>query len=301
MKAVISSVLSLALLLISAATLNAQVPTPTVDRPNSITLPGTNTPDPADDPFINPVNDIVEKRMVVERSILKYEHVREADIMWQKRIWRVLDVREKINLPFKNPERPLITILLEAADSNKIQLYGTLDDKFTTPLTPEARGAIAGGYDTVEVIDPITYEISYKPVKRELNPDDIRRYRLQEIWFFDKESSTMQVRILGIAPLKDQFDENGNFLFELPMFWVYYPGARQMLANEMAFVNGNDAAVRSWEDVFEARYFNSYIIKESNVLDRGIDLYLTNGRERLMEAERIKQEIFNFEQDLWSY
>ena len=59
--------------------------------------------------------------------------------------------------------------------------------------------------------------------------------------------------------------------------------------------------MRSWEDVFEARYFNSYIIQESNVLDRRIDGYLTSGRERLLEAERIKQEIFNFEQDLWSY
>ena len=111
----------------------------------------------------------------------------------------------------------------------------------------------------------------------------------------------MKVRILGIAPLKDEFDENGNFLYELPMFWVYYPAARQTLANEMAFANGNDAASRSWEDVFESRYFNSYVIKESNVLDRRIEGYLTNGRERLMEAERIKQEIFNFEQDLWSY
>jgi gliding motility associated protien GldN len=264
-------------------------------------LPGAGQPDPSTDPFVTPVNDIVDKRAEMEREILAYDHIREADIMWQKRIWRVIDVNEKINLPFKNRERPLINILLEAADSNVIELYSVIDDKFTTPMTEDERGAIAGGIDTVPVVNPDTYEVTYDLVPRDLNPDDIRRYRLQEIWFFDKESSTMQVRILGIAPLMDELDENGNILYERAMFWVYYPAARQMLANENTYAYGNDAAARSWEDVFESRYFNSYIIQESDVLSRRIQDKFTNGRERLMEAERIKQEIFNLEQDLWSY
>lgn len=262
-------------------------------------LPGTE--DPANDPFITPVNDIVEKRTKTERRILPYEYVREADILWQKRIWRVLDVREKINQPFNNPERPLITILMEAADEGKIQLYDTDNDKFESPMTEESRQSIAGQVDTVTVVDPITYDVTYEAVPRELNPNDIRRYRLQEVWYFDRESSTMKVRILGIAPLKDELDENGNVLYERPLFWVYYPGARQVLANENAFTSANDAANRSWEDVFESRFFNSYIIKKSNVNDLRIEDYKTDGRERLMEAERIKQDIFNFEHDLWSY
>lgn len=111
----------------------------------------------------------------------------------------------------------------------------------------------------------------------------------------------MKVRILGIAPLKDVYGEAGEFRYEQAMFWVYYPAARQVLANENAYVFGNDAANRSWEDVFESRYFNSYIIKESNVLNRRIEYIMADGRERLMEAERIKQEILNKEQDFWSY
>ena len=291
----------LALLLVFSASsvLMAQRPASSDDR-NTISLPGADQPDPSEDQFLAPVNDIVEKRMIVERKILDYEDVREADIMWQKRIWRVLDVREKINLPFANPERPLITIFMEAGTNGDIQLYDALDDKFTNPLAEADLAGLGGGIDTVEQIDA-DFNVTYVPVERMFDPTTVRRFRIQEVWFFDKESSTMNARILGIAPLKDQFDENGNFLYELPMFWVYYPAARQMLANEMAFVNGNDAAVRSWEDVFEARYFNSYIIQESNVLDRRIEDYLTSGRERLLEAERIKHEIFNFEQDLWSY
>ena len=299
----------LALLLVFSVStaLTAQRPTPTSDQtteptdPNVITLPGTdNQPDPSEDQFLAPTNDIVEKRMVVERKILDYEDVREADIMWQKRVWRVLDVREKINMPFGNPQRPLISIFMDAAERGDLQLYDTGDDKFSNPLADSDMNALGGGVDTVEQVDA-DFNVTYVEVEKVFDPSTVRRYRIQEIWFFDKESSTMNVRILGIAPLKDQFDEMGNFLYELPMFWVYYPGARQLLANEQAYVVGNDAAVRSWEDVFEARYFNSYIIQESNVLDRRIDGYLTSGRERLLEAERIKQEIFNFEQDLWSY
>lgn len=293
--------LALLLLLGTSTALVAQRPGNPQGNSGSITLPGTGQADPSQDPFLTPVNDIVEKRTQMERRILPYEHVREADILWQKRIWRVLDVREKINQPFANPERPLISILMEAANEGKIQVYGTLDDKFTTPMDEEQLGSIAGAIDTVPVVNPETYEVTYSLVPRELNPNDVLRYRLQEIWYFDRESSTMKVRILGIAPLKDETDENGNFLFEEPLFWVYYPGARQLLANENAFASANDAANRSWEDVFESRFFNSYIMKQSNVNDLRIEDYKTDGRERLMEASRIKNEIFNFEHDLWSY
>ena len=295
--------LALLFLLGTTSVLVAQRPGNPQGNSSTFELPGTGDPaaDPANNVFLTPVNDIVEKRTKNERRILAYDHVREADILWQKRVWRVLDVREKINLPFNNPERPLINILLEAAEDDKIELYSVIDDKFTTPMTEEERGAIAGGIDTVPVINPDDYSVTYDLVPRELNPDDVRRYRLQEVWYFDKESSTMKVRILGIAPLKDELDENGNVLYERAMFWVYYPGARQVLANENAFTSANDAANRSWEDVFESRFFNSYIIKESNVTDRRIEDYKTDGRERLMEAERIKQRIFNFEHDLWSY
>jgi gliding motility associated protien GldN len=293
--------LALLLLLGTSTALVAQRPGNPQGNSGSISLPGTGQADPSQDPFLTPVNDIVEKRTQIERRILPYEYVREADILWQKRIWRVLDVREKINQPFSNPERPLITILMEAANEGKIQVYGTLDDKFTTPMDEEQLGSIAGAIDTVPVVDPDTYEVTYSLVPRELNPNDVLRYRIQEIWYFDRESSTMKVRILGIAPLKDETDENGNFLFEEPLFWVYYPGARQVLANENAFASANDAANRSWEDVFESRFFNSYIMKQSNVNDLRIEDYKTDGRERLMEASRIKHEIFNFEHDLWSY
>jgi gliding motility associated protien GldN len=247
-----------------------------------------------------PLDDIVEKRMTVEHRVLPYDHLREADIFWEKRIWRVLDVREKMNKPFSYPKRPLFTILMEAAMRGDITVYSTEDDEFSAPLTPTEVAAKSASIDTVITFDPETYEEQLQVVRNELNPDDVKRYRIKEVWFFDKESSTLNVRILGIAPLIDVNDDSGNFLYENPLFWVYYPDARQTFARERVFNHGNDASPMTWEDLMEMRYFASYIYKESNVHDRRLQEYVS-GVDLLLEADRIKQEIFNFEHDLWSY
>lgn len=247
-----------------------------------------------------PLDDVVSKRITDEKRLLPYDHVREADIFWEKRIWRVIDIREKMNLPFAYPERPFFSILMDAAISEEITVYSTEDDKFTSPLTGDEVASMGATIDTVITFDPETYEEQLQVVRNDINPEDVKRFRLKEVWFFDEETSTLQVRILGIAPLIDKTDENGNFLYEKPMFWVYYPEARNILSRERVFNVGNDASPITWEDLMEMRFFASYIYKESNVRDRRLQDYLT-GIDLLLEADKIKQEIFNFEHDLWSY
>jgi len=244
-----------------------------------------------------PMDGLVERS---SRRILPYDHVREADILWEKRVWRVIDIREKMNLPFAYPERPFFSILMDAAVDGSLTTYSTEDDKFTSPLTPDEVASMGATVDTVITFDPETYEEQIQVVRNDLNPEDVKRFRLKEIWFFDEETSTMQVRILGIAPLIDVKDENGNFRYEKPMFWVYYPEARKTLADEFVFNPGNDASPNTWEDLMEMRFFASYIYKESNVLNRRLQDYLS-GVDLLREADKIKQSIFNFEHDLWSY
>ena len=247
-----------------------------------------------------PLDDIVEKRLIEEREVLEYEPIREADIFWEKRIWRVIDIREKMNLPFTYPEMPFFTIVMDAAINGEITVYSTEDDKFTYKLEPDEVASMGASVDTVITFDPETYEEQIQVVRNDLNPEDVKRYRLKEIWFFDEESSTMQVRILGIAPLIDVKDDNGNFRYEKPMYWLYYPHIRELLARHQVFNIGNDASNITWDDLFEMRYFSSTIYKESNVYDRRLQDYLS-GVDLLLEADKIKNELFNFEQDLWSY
>ena len=110
----------------------------------------------------------------------------------------------------------------------------------------------------------------------------------------------MRVRILGIAPIKDVLNEDGSFAYEEAMFWVYYPHARELLGSEKAFNPGNGASPLSWEDMLEFRYFSSYIYKKENEFNERLKDYLT-GIDILYEGEKIRNEIFNKEQDLWSY
>lgn len=247
-----------------------------------------------------PIDDIVDRKILQERKVLAYSPLREADIFWEKRIWRVIDVREKMNHTFMYPNDPFFSILQNAALNGDITLYSTESDRFEFPLDSTEVYGVFYSTDTVEIMDPVTYEITIKVIENEINWEDIKRFRIKEAWFFDENTGSMNVRILGIAPMIEVTDDNDNFRFEKPMFWAYYPETRPLLAKHKVFNPQNDAALISWEDLLEMRFFASYIFKQSNVHDLQLKHYLS-GLDLLLEAEKIKEELFNFEHDLWSY
>jgi gliding motility associated protien GldN len=247
-----------------------------------------------------PLDGVVARKTIMEKMVLPYETVRESDIMWERFIWRVIDVREKINLPFTYPSEELIAILMRGIADSSIRVYDQESDKFLYRLSNKEAATIGSTIDTIEVTNPITYEKEIQIVNNRLNPEDIKRYRIKEQWYFDKEASVLKVRILGIAPMRDVKDQQGNFIAEQAMFWIYYPDCREYLARQRVFTDGNAANPMSWEDLFEMRRFSSYIYKEDNVHDRRIQDYAT-GIDILLEGEKIKQDIFNWEHDLWSY
>jgi gliding motility associated protien GldN len=250
-----------------------------------------------DDAIETPVDGVVRRSITEERQVLAYPPVREADIVWEKRIWRVLDVREKQNLPFIAPESPLFTALREGALDGS--MYVSEDDAFKNRMSTEAVRNQLFKRDTVMTVDVETGEEIIKVVENEINWENVKRYRIKESWYFDARTSQMKVRILGIAPLYNDVDEMGNFRFERPLFWIYYPSAREELAQHRVVTpGGNVAANMTWEDWLEMRFFASVITKESNTLDRKIENYLT-GVDALMEGRRIQDAIFNFEHDMW--
>lgn len=248
-----------------------------------------------------PLDGIVERKTIMEKQVLPWEPVRESDIMWSKRVWRVIDVREKMNLPFVYPEEPFINILLAGVKDtvNGIRAYKSDNDKFKYKLSADEVKVIGSRVDSIEKLDPVTYETRVVVTVSNLNPDDVKRFRIKEDWYFDKQYSTLKVRILGIAPLKDVTDDAGNFLYEQPLFWVRYPDCREYFARHKVFSEGNDSSPMSWEDLFEMRRFSSYVWKESNVYNRRLQDYL-EANDRLLEGEKIKKEIFSFEHDLWT-
>jgi gliding motility associated protien GldN len=250
--------------------------------------------------FAQPLNDITNREVVQEKPVLKYPPIREVDIMWERRVWRVLDVREKINQPFAYPNASFFEILTSAAKSGEIPLYSTETDDFTHELTVDELNNILFTSDTVTVFDPEIYTEEIRVVQNELNAEDVKRYRVKETWFFDSQTATMKVRILGIAPMIDVYDDSGNFRYEKPLFWIHYPSSRNALARETVFNTGNDSSRMTWEDLFEMRQFSSYVYKESNVGDYKLDEHHA-GVDLLLQADKIERKIFNYEHDLWSY
>ena len=262
----------------------------------------TESSEPAEDMY---VDDIVSKRLVVENRVLPYEPIREADIAWQKKVWRVLDTREKMNLPFRYPEKPLFNVFREMIENGDITVFE--DEKFTTALTPEEVEKSLNRVDTSVIFDYDTYEEKVQVVKSEISWEDINRFRVKEIWFFDEESSRLRVRILGIAPERDVYDdETQEFKYSLPLFWIYYPEARNLLSKHRIFNENNDMAPMTWAALFESRFFSSVIYKSSNVLDLRVKDMFDASKENsnidiLLESKKIKAELFNFEHDFWTY
>jgi gliding motility associated protien GldN len=133
-----------------------------------------------------------------------------------------------------------------------------------------------------------------------LTSDQVTRFRLKEDWHFDKQRGKVDIRIIGLAPMREVRSESGEVLGHAPLFWLYYPELRYYLANQEVFTSGNEAQRITFEQLFAKRRFASTIDKVSNVHDRGSSAYLA-GVDALLVGERIKHDLFAYEHDLWNW
>ena len=263
-------------------------------------------------------DNAIERNLVRERVPLAYEHIREDDAAYIQRVWREIDVHEKINLPFvykaegDNGNQRFIVMLLNAIKTKEVTAFSAAggDDRFTTPMTFKEIAELVVGKPSTKQIPDWTNDpdgskglLKDTTIGTEFNPDDIERYWIKEDVVFDKESSRMTTRILGIAPIKTIRNEDGSFRATTPLFWVYYPDLRPMLARYDVYNGRNYGAKMSWEELFETRMFSSRILKSTinNPNDAFISSYIKDPILALLEGENIKEKIFNYEQDLWSY
>ncbi|MEO7444616.1 MAG: gliding motility protein GldN [Ferruginibacter sp.] len=258
-------------------------------------------------------DEAVETTVLRDRTPLPYEHLRADDAVYRHKIWREIDTREKINLPFRysadenNGNQRFISILLQAIQDSAVTVFSNVDDRFTTPMTRAEVGKVVSG-DPVDVpiYDEQGNQTGIKKMVNEVNLDSFYRFRIKEEVIFDKESSRLFWRILGIAPVKDIITTQGVNLGPSELFWVYYPDMRPIFAKYEVYNGKNFGARMSWEELFESRMFNGRIIKST--LDNPYDSYIKNYKGlsdntilQLLEGENIKEKIFNYEQDLWSY
>lgn len=248
------------------------------------------------------------------RKYIEYPHLREADVMYKKRVWQVIDLNQKFNQPFYYPQdriknrmnliRLIVDEGLRSEESDVIAYRpgANQDDEFTDPILSVAElDEILKVEKTKKIYDENDEYIGDETTLVDIDYELITRYMIKEEWIWDKQRSERYVRILGIAPMILDIKDGKERGFK-PLFWLYYPHCRKLFSGDKAEVYNifNDAQRRTFWDLFEKRYFSSYIVKEDNAFDRPIANYAT-GLSALAESERIQQELFNLEHDLWHY
>lgn len=256
-------------------------------------------------------NGAYVKEETFTKAVIPYPHLREADVMYAKRVWQVMDLREKMNHPYYFPidkiadRKSLFDVIRHGLlVENSLSAYGLGptddDDEFRYMMSRNELDSL---------LNPVVTHYSQHLETGEMRPvrnitpiqsADITQYKIKEDWIFDKQRSQRVVRIIGIAPMMEAFNDDGEKIGYKTLFWLYFPECRYVFANWEAFNFHSDSQRRSFEDLFQKRLFSSYVVKESNVYDRSIAGY-TRGVQALLESERIKQDLFEFEHDLWHY
>jgi len=258
------------------------------------------------------VDGAYKRTDLTNRKPTPLPYLREADVMWKKKVWRIIDLREKINQPLYFPTVPMdgrynfVSLLVQGIKDGKLTAYDAKDDdEFKVPMTFEQVKESFGATTRTQMVRDIdTGEMKPKEVKGEINSEEIKQFMIKEEWYFDKQTSTMNVRVIGICPIREFYrdgDTNQEDVQRRQVFWIYYPEAREVLAASEVFNDQNTARNASFDDILLKRKFNSYIVKEENIYNnRAISQYL-GGKDAMLESKKIESSIFDYEQNLWEY
>ena len=254
--------------------------------------------------------DVYDKIHITDKKPIPYTPIREADVMWSKDIWRIIDLREKMNQPLYYPTSPIGSRMsffsLVMLGIKEYNLHAFKDDKYKL-FTSET---LMGEAEVVKALGADTLFAGTPDQDIRLKTNLVKQLLVKEKWFFDKQHSTMQVRIVGIAPIKvynkQLVDANGNMTVSPEvsreiLFWIYFPEFRELFAKNETFNRFNDSQNISFDDLFMQRRFASYIYGESNEFENRFIVDYLIGDDILYEAERIKQSLFEMEHDLWEW
>jgi gliding motility associated protien GldN len=257
-----------------------------------------------------------DQRIADNDQPLEYGYVDDRDILMGKMTWEIIDLSERINFPLYFPvdtanigpdRRSLYDVLTKAIRNGDItDVYS--DSYFNTKKSYKDIQASLTRIDTTDAgREQINAGQQISPeyiIKQDLTAQDVSQYKIKGYWYFDKRQGELKYRLLGICPVTpDVFTMNSDEKDYIELFWVFFPSARYVLNEAKSYNDRNSAISISFDQILNSRRFNAVIYQEDNVYgDRSIASYMKdNAQNQLLESERVKEKIRNFESDMWSY
>jgi gliding motility associated protien GldN len=260
-----------------------------------------------------------EQKAVDNDRPLDYGYVDDRDILWSKVVWEFIDLNERINLPLYYPvdttnvakdRRSLFDTLLKGIKNDEItEVYD--DSYFTAKLTKAEINRKLFRVDTTDAgfdeLNAGAVNIDEYVDKINLTSQDIEGFKIKGLWYFDKRQGELKYRLLALAPIAPDVQTMGrediDITEQLPLFWVWFPDARNLLHDMKVFNPKNSAFPISFDHILNARRFNSIIYREENIYgDRDVSAYVKgNSLFQVLESNKIKEEIRNKELDMWNY
>jgi len=260
-----------------------------------------------------------EQKAVDNDRPLDYGYVDDRDILWSKVVWEYIDLNERINLPLYYPvdttsvagnRRSLFDTLLRGIKNDKItEVYD--DSYFTAKMTKAEINRKLFRVDTTDAgfdeLNAGAININEYIDKINLTSQDIEGFKIKGLWYFDKRQGELKYRLLALAPIAPDVQTMGrediDITEQLPLFWVWFPDARNLLHDMKVFNPKNSAFPISFDHILNARRFNSIIYREENIFgDRDVSDYVKgNSLFQVLESNKIKDQIRNKELDMWNY
>ncbi len=261
----------------------------------------------------------ISTEVAVADTVVPYSVINDEDKAYVKRVWREIDLRDRGNSILASPKVNLIGVIYAALNNGELDMYSGDDESFKGQPINSSKGndpkAInSSSVDTAFLgVNPNTNEINR--ANNEFFAASFTKIRIKEDWVLDIKRGIFEPRIVGIAPVrtdvKTQVDNNGNPVVdslgngtaELSVVagWFHFDDLREILVKTKVANNGNDNSGINFDDVFVRRLFYSNITKWSNAADNRLEDYIANSKERLLESEKFKKILADFEQGLWEY
>lgn len=201
-----------------------------------------------------------------EEGFIENFMIKERDVAWSKRIWRLVKPEENPVL-FENSK--LFSFLNMHIHFGNITAYAGNDDEFRNKL--------------------IASEIDISSAK-------VIGFKIKEDAFFDNKRSVSETRIIGISPvvINKQSGDTSD------LYWIYFPEIRKYLAKEKIEQKGIPAKIKTYDDLFFYRYFHGQILTEkSSSCCSKATTELKTDAEKEEESKRIEIDMIETEHDLW--